>query len=146
MVYIQPFTNRIDLTAEPTNLNRYKIYRPRLESDLTTKIVDRFQFDGNFRPGNPDQADAMLVGELVEFRREPLRIARTGNVEEYRLSIVVNAEFRDLRKHIVMWSEQLVGDTTFFEQGARTEAESVALDRAMEDVARRIVERAVEGW
>src|SRR3990167_8411986 len=60
-VYIQPFANRIDITSEPTNLNQYKIYRPRLETDLTDKVIDRFQFDGNLRPAGPDQADAMLV-------------------------------------------------------------------------------------
>lgn len=145
-IYIQPFTNRIDITVEPTNINRYKLYRPRMEVDLTAKVVDQFQFDGNLRPAGPDRADAMLVGELADFRREPLRIARTGDVEEYRLSIVVNVEFRDLRKHTVPWREQIVGDATFFEQGALAEAEGPALTRALEDVARRIVERAIEDW
>ena len=145
-VYVQPFTNRIDITSEPTNLNQYKIYRPRLELDLTDKVIDRFQFDGSLRPAGPDQADTMLVGELAEFRREPLRFARTGNVEEFRLSLVVNAEFRDLQQHTVIWQEQIVGDATFFEQGALAESEVTALDRAMDDVARRIVERIVEDW
>lgn len=145
-VYIQPFKNSIDLTSEPTNLNQYKIYRPRMETDLTDRIVDRFQFEGSLRPAGPDQADTMLVGELVAFRREPLRFARTGDVEEFRLSIVVNAELRDLQHHTVMWHEQIVGDTTFFERGALAESEVTALDRAMDDVARRLVERTIEDW
>jgi len=143
---VQPFTNRIDITNEPTNVDRYKVYRPRMETDLTDKVIDRFQFDGSLRPAGPDRADAMLIGELVVLRREPLRFARTGNVEEYRLSVVINAEFRDLRKHEVKWREQMVGDTTFFEEGALVESEATALDRALDDVARRIVERTVEDW
>ena len=145
-VYVQPFANRIDTTSEPTSATQYKLYRPRLESDLTNKVIGRFQFDGSLRPAGPDRADTMLVGELAEFRREPLRFARTGNVEEFRLSIVVNAEFRDLQQHTVRWHEQIVGDTTFFEQGALAESETTALDRALDDVARRIVERTVEDW
>ena len=145
-VYIQPFTNRIDITAEVTNLNQYKVYRPRMEIDLTTKVLNRFQFDGTLRPAGPDKADAMVVGELVEFRREPLRYDHSGNVEEYRLSVVANAEFRDLRAHTVRWAEQIVGDRTFFVSGTLAQSENTALDLALEDVARRIVERTVEDW
>ena len=145
-MYVQPFTNKIDITAEPTNANRYKLYRPRMESDLTNKLIDRFQFEGGLRPAGPDKADSMIVGELAEFRREPLRFDRGGNPEEFRLSIVVNAEFRDLRKHVVPWREQIIGDTTFFERGALATSEATALDRAIDDVARRIVERTIEDW
>ncbi len=145
-LYVQPFINRVDFTSEPTNLNRYKIYRPRMELDITNEVIDRFQIEGNLRPAGPDQADAFLVGELVEFRREPLRFAQTGNPEEYRLSIVANVEFRDLRKQAVVWREQVVGDTTFFERGSLAEAEAAAIGRAIEDLARRIVERTIEDW
>ncbi|MBI3021287.1 MAG: hypothetical protein HYY59_04740, partial [Candidatus Omnitrophica bacterium] len=46
-----------------------------------------------------------------------------------------------------LWEEEgLTGDTTYFALGSNTETEAAALDRALTDLARRIVERTVENW
>ncbi len=146
-VYVKPFANKIDITAEVTDRSRFKIYRPLLESDVSNAIIAAFQSDGNLRVATPQRADAVLTGELVDFRRDALRFDTSNNVEEYRLSVVVNAELRNARTGTVIWHEDnFIGDTTFFITGALAEVEPPALDRAVKDLARRIVERTVEGW
>jgi len=158
-VYIKPLINKIDLTQLTLDYQRFPIYRPGMETDVTTAIINRFQFTGLLRPAGPKDPDSRLEGELVEFRRDALRYNAAQQVEEWRLSVVVNLRFYDLRVAPtegqapaegggwLMWEEErLTGDATYFALGPNAESEAKALDRATEDLARRVVERAVESW
>ena len=146
-VYIAPFSNKIDLTQIQTGYQNFPIYRPAMEADVTKNVINRFQFTGLLRPASKDKADTRLEGELVEFRRDALRYSASQNVEEWRLSIVVNVRFYDQAANTLVWEEsRLTGDATFFTIGANAKSETSALDLALEDVARRVVERTVESW
>ncbi|MBI3319573.1 MAG: hypothetical protein HYZ89_03190 [Candidatus Omnitrophica bacterium] len=142
---MKPFTNKIDLTQLTTDYQRFPIYRPGMEVDVMNAVINRFQFTGLLRPAAPANADSRLEGELVEFRRDALRFNASQQVEEWRLSVVVNLRFYDLHTNTVLWEEApLIGDATYFALGANAESEAKALDRAIKDLARRVVERAVE--
>jgi hypothetical protein len=146
-IYVKPFINKIDVTQLSTGDERFPIYRHQMEVDLTKAVLSRFQFTGLLRPAGVDRADCRLEGELVEFRRDPLRYDANQQVEEWRLNVVVNLQFIDQKNDIVMWEEQqFTGDTTYFAVGANVESESSGLDRAITDLAKRIVERSVENW
>ena len=146
-VYVKPFTNKIDVTQLATGNNQFPIYRHRMEVDLTNAVVDRYQFTGLLRPANMNRADSRLEGELVEFRRDALRYNAQQQVEEWRLNIVVNLRFYDQTTNTLVWEETgFTGDTTYFALGTNAESEPSALDRAVTDLARRVVERTVENW
>ena len=146
-IYVKPFDNKIDLTQLTNDYQQFPIYRHGLESDVTRAVINRFQFTGLLRPAKPDKADCRLEGELVEFRRDALRYNASQQVEEWRLSVVVNLKFYDLHTNQLEWQEaRFTGDTTYFALGANTESEGSALSRAITDTARRIVERTVENW
>ncbi len=146
-VYVKPFENKIDLTTLTSDSQHFPLYRPGMESNVTTAVINRFQFTGLLRPTGPDRADSRLEGELLDFRRDALRYDASQNVEEWRLSIVVNVRFTDLHTGQVAWEdERLVGDTTYFATGANAESEPRALDRALQDLARRVVEHTLENW
>ena len=146
-VYIKPVVNKIDITLLNTNEQQFPLYRHRLEVDITNAIIDRFQFTGLLRPARAEQADSRLEGELVEFRRDALRYDANQQVEEWRLNVVVNVRFYNQKTQTLEWEEnRLTGDTTYFALGAKAESEATALDRAITDLARRVVERTVENW
>lgn len=146
-VYVKPFTNQIDLTQVASGRERFPIYRHGMEVDLTNAVINRFQFTGLMRPAGAERANARIEGELVAFRRDALRLSASQQVEEWRLNLVVNLRFVDQTANTVVWEEgQFTGDTTYFALGANAESESKALERAMTDLARRIVERTVENW
>ena len=118
-----------------------------MEADLTNAVISRYQFTGLLRPSSAERADSRLEGELLAFRRDPLRYDASQQVEEWRLNIVVNLRFFDQTTNTLLWQELgLTGDTTYFALGARAESEATALSRATTDLARRIVERSVESW
>ncbi len=146
-VYVKSFANKIDLTSLPTDREHFPVYRHGLETNVTTAVINRFQFTGLLRPSRSDTADARVEGEVLEFRRDALRYNASQQVEEWRLSVVANVRFYDLHTNTLAWEEdRLIGDTTYFELGANAESETTALDRAVNDLARRVVERTVENW
>ena len=146
-VYVKPFVNKIDVTRLSSGNERFPIYRHQMEVDLTRAVINRYQFTGLLRPARLEQADCRLEGELTDFRRDALRYNASSQVEEWRLSFVVNLRFVDQTTDTVLWEESgFTGDTTYFALGANTESESTALDRAITDLARRVVERSVENW
>ena len=146
-IYVKPFENAIDLTQLTNDYQQFPIYRHGLESDVTRAVINRFQFTGLLRPAQSGKADCRLEGELVEFRRDALRYNASQQVEEWRLSVVVNLKFYDLHTNQLEWEEQrFTGDTTYFALGASVESEGSALTRAITDTSRRIVERTVENW
>ena len=146
-VYVKPFCNKIYVTQVSTGNERFPIYGHQMEVDLTREVLNRYQFTGLLRPTSADRADCRLEGELVEFRRDALRYDTAQQVEEWRLNLVVNLKFFDQKANTLLWQEDgFTGDTTYFALGSNTESEAGALDRAITDLARRVVERSVENW
>lgn len=146
-IYIAQFANKIDITREGDAANRYKLYRPMLEQDITQAVINKFLWDGNLKPQKEGAADLTLRGELVEFRRDPLRYTSSQDVEEYRINLVVNIKLWDNKENKLVWEEsRFTGDTTYFTTGTFSKSEDAAVSDALVDLARRIVERTVEQW
>jgi hypothetical protein len=146
-IYVAPFVNKIDLAQESHTANKYTVYRPILETDITRSLINKFLFDGNLRLASEESADLVLKGELVEFRRDPLRYNNDDDVMEYRINIVVNISLLDKKENEIIWKEdEFTGKTTYFTTGAQAESEDQAINDALGDLSRRIVERTVEQW
>jgi len=147
-IYVVPFVNKVDITQEAYSANKYRLYRPTLETDITTGVINKFLWDGNLKPASEEAADLILKGELVEFRKDPLRYSKDNNeVEEYRVNVVVNISLWDRKENKSVWEEKnFTGDTTYFTTGAQAKSEDTAISEAIGDLARRIVERTVEQW
>jgi outer membrane cobalamin receptor len=146
-VHVENFKNKIDITREASYETVYYPYVPGLESDVTKAIIDRFIFDGNYQIRDAQNAHFLLRGDLVDFRREPLRYDANDNVTEYRITIAVDMELYDLHKEDSVWKEKnFAGESTYRITGEFATSESVAVKASLEDLARRVVERTVEDW
>jgi hypothetical protein len=152
-IYIAPFLNKVDITQESFSANKYRIYRPMLETDITKKVINRYLFDGNLKPAKEGLADLVLKGELIEYRKDPLSYtANTENVTEYRINIYVNLSLWDAKENKLLWQENNYNGNYSYFTADNTNSSSVkvseatAVNNAIEDLARRIVERTVEQW
>ncbi|MDD4895076.1 MAG: LptE family protein [Candidatus Omnitrophica bacterium] len=153
-IYITPFLNKVDVTQESYSANKYRIYRPMLETDITKKVINRYLFDGNLKPVKEAQADLVLKGELVEYRKDPLSYDQSSeDITEYRINIYVNLSLWDQKENKLVWEEKnFNGNYSYFTTFAPdniskgNNSESGAVTKAVEDLARRIVERTVEQW
>ncbi|MBL7155898.1 MAG: hypothetical protein ISS90_02025 [Candidatus Omnitrophica bacterium] len=146
-ICVNNFVNKINVTQETTNRKAYYAYRPGMESDITTEIINRFLFDGDYEIKDANNAHYLLKGELVDFKREPLRYDTNDNVTEYRISVVINMELRDRETGTLLWKENdFAGESTYRTQGQYAKPESAAAGEAIKDLADRVVERTVENW
>lgn len=146
-IYVDNFKNKIDIGKEVTESAPYPLYRPGLENDVTNEIVERFVFDGNLRIASKEDADLILRGSLLDYRQEALRYDSSDNVEEYRIKITVDMELLDVANDKLLWKETgFAGESTYKTMGRFATSEDTAREVALEDLARRIVERTIEGW
>jgi hypothetical protein len=142
-IHVEQFKNSVDYSSE----GKRNLYVPLLEVKTRQAIIDRFLFDGNLRIKDSDNADWLLKGELINYERSPLRFTDNDDVEEYRIHVVMAFELWDQTKQELLWREpNFVGEETYFAIGALAKSEDTALQDAMVDLARRIVERTIENW
>lgn len=146
-IYVDNFKNKIEIDREVTESARYTLYRPGLENDVTNAVTNRFIFDGNLKIAAKDRADLVLSGELINYTQEAFAYDGEDNVEEYRIKIAVNIKLIDTADNGLMWEENgFTGESTYRTTGRFAASEDTARDEAMEDLAKRIVERTIEGW
>ena len=145
-LYVPPMKNGIDLSSEISDKTPFRVYRPGLEVELTNGIINRFIFDGQLKITSDEKADARLETTLVDYRRDALRYTKGEDIQEYRLNVTVECSFVQKSDGKVLWHERLTGDNTFFLSGPRALSEDAASAKAVDDVARRVVERTVEYW
>ena len=142
-IYVEPFKNAIDFTSG-TGRN---VYLPLLEVDTRNAVINRFLFDGNLKIAKPESADLILKGELKNYERSGLRYTDDDDVEEYRVHITVSLTLWNARNEKNSWTEpSFVGEATYFVTGPEASSEDLAVDAAIVDLARRIVERTIEDW
>jgi outer membrane lipopolysaccharide assembly protein LptE/RlpB len=146
-IKIENFANDIRVAAEQSNMRMYRGYRPGMEIELTRTVINKFLVDGSVKVVKESSADIVLKGALIDFKRDALRYDSNDNVEEYRIKLIVNMELMDTKTGNTVWKENgFAGETTYTTSGALTKSESAAVDAAVDDLARRIMERTVEAW
>lgn len=123
-----------------------KTPEPELEVMVTNGIIQEFITDGSLQVVEEENADTILLGEIIDYRREPIRYTKEEITREYRLVIAVRLVFKDQRHNEVIWENPRVeGETTFFVGTSLPESERANLPNAIKDLAHDVVEKVVEG-
>jgi hypothetical protein len=142
-ISIERFKNKVGYLNE----NVRGLYIPLLENKAYDAVISRFQTDGHLKVARSGQADLILKGELTGFDREELRINDDQNVQEYRLRVTIAMTLIDGATGEEIWNEpSYSGEATYFLAGAQAKSESAALEDALVDLSRRVVERTLENW
>lgn len=146
-IYVEPFKNEINYTSEFSEARNIRSYFPLLESKITQSVVDRFLFDGNMKVVKEGVADIILKGSLIDYTRDALRYDDNDNVQEYRANLAVKLKLWDNKEDKLIWEEsRFIGQATYFTTGSQAKSEASAINDALTDLARRVVERTVEQW
>lgn len=149
-IFVDTFPNKVDILSEDsTGLSqRFRTYHPRMETDLRTAVINRLMFDGGMRIVDKEEAEIILKGELIDYQRDALRYENNQeDVAEYRISIIMHLTLFKQGEETPLWDEpNFVGDFTYFTSGAQAKSEKDALDGAISDLARRVIERIAEDW
>ena len=145
-IHVEVFRNNIDITKEVSAKDKYEVYRPNLEVDIRDAIISRIFLDGNFKIASGKAADAVLTGEILHYRKDPLRY-QNDDVTEYRITLVCDFRLKTtLGSKILLKESKITGDTTYFTTGSLQASETSALEAAMNDLAKNIIDKLVENW
>lgn len=146
-IYVDNFTNKIKMTEEVTDKRMYIGYRSGMELGVTRDIKDRLITDGNLKVVPKRDADLILEGELVDFRKEALMFDSGDNVTEFRIKVVVNIKLLEAKTgNIILEEKNFTGESTYRTTGSFAKSESQSIQDASKDLATRLVEAIVEGW
>jgi len=145
-IHVEIFRNDIDITKEVSAKDKYEVYRPGLEVDLRDALVERVFLDGHLKVSSAGYADARLEGEIIEYRKDPLRY-QNEDVTEYRITLACDIRLIGADgSEILLEERNITGDTTYFTTGVLQQGETAALNDAASDLASSIVDRIVENW
>jgi len=146
-IYVEPFRNGIQITAETSDRLGLQTTLPGIEETVTREVINQFLTDGNLRISTKrEEADLVLEGELTSFYRQSLRRLPDNAVEEYRLNLSASLKLRDRSGKLVFSEPNLVGDATYFAAGSSAVDESTAVTKLVSDFSRRVMERVIEDW
>ncbi|HUI07595.1 MAG TPA: LptE family protein [Verrucomicrobiae bacterium] len=128
---------------------RNRTLRPQLEAQITNAIIKGLQQDGSLRIEPEANADVVLDGKIVDYRRTALRSQRSDTEvpREYGIAITVLVEARDRRTgEIVLKPTELTGRSDVFIGADQQSAEEQVLPLIADDIGHKVVGLLVESW
>ena len=138
--------DHIKTVAVPVFTN--KTSEPAVESLLTSAVVQAFASNGRLRVVKPEEADAILDGEVVGYSVQSIAFDNQANVRQYRLQVTMNLKLRDVRRSAVLFEQQGLKEKADFQVlGAVSQtigAEEGAVRTAAIEIARSIVSLTVD--
>lgn len=140
-IYVRTVLNKIPV-------DEIVAYHPGLEMGITKAVVRRFNKDGNLKVAASEaQADAVLEIDLLRFQQEGLRFSTLEQVQEFRLFIVVAMRLVHIQtKEMIFEEPNFSGDAEYFVSDIRSLGREEAVNRALDRLAKNIVDRVVEDW
>lgn len=125
-----------------------KSREPLIENGATAATIAELQKDGTLKVVNIENADVILECTLTSVSLSPLRYSRADVTKpnEYRLTLSASFTLKRARNQEILCEASVIGESTFPFVGNLVAAKQSAMPRASEDLAKRIVEKAVEAW
>ncbi len=137
--------DHVKTVAVPVFAN--KTSEPAVESLLTQAVVQAFSTNGRLRVVKPEEADAILEGEVVGYEIQALAFDPGAAIRQYRLVVTMNLRFRDVRRNALLFEQARFQEKADFRVvgvvSQTISREESALQAAAVDIARSIVSLAV---
>ena len=138
--------DHIKTVAVPVFKN--KTSEPAVETLLTSAVVEAFASNGRLRVVKPEDADAILDGEVVGYSVQSIAFDNKANVRQYRLLVTMNLRLRDVRRSSILFEEQSLKEKADFQVlGAVSQtisAEEGAVRTAATEIGRAIVSLTID--
>ena len=144
-IYITPVENNIDITKETEEYSKYRSFPALIENNFTSKIISRFNLDGNLKTTNKNNADLVLKCIIEDFVRDAVDYDDNDQVEKYRLKLKFTYTLFDSQGEVIK-TKSITADEDYNLTGAYAKSEDSAVLDLLDDAARRIVDSIVEEW
>ena len=125
-----------------------KTSEPNLEIKVTEQIIQNLVTDNTLKVVAENGADAVLDGQITNFKNQPFSFNKDLNAEEYHVVITVVCTLFNRRTNEPIWKDRnFVGDGSYFVeqvQGGRTYEDAV--QESLKEITDRILNLTVQDW
>jgi hypothetical protein len=124
--------------------------RADLATALADSLTEAFIDDHTLKVVGEKTADSLIEGTILEYRWGPFAVDENERVTEYKIEIVLEARFVDVRKNQVIWEEKRLSQWATYNfvpvAGRQAETEEIGMGKALAKLTDDILNRTVEGW
>ncbi len=124
--------------------------RYNLDVTLTRGVIDELVARGKVEVvDNPENADALLAGEISTFNVNPIGFSQQNTADRYNIMVVAKIVLRDLKNERVIFQNPSYVYQEEYEvpQGTSYETwENEALSKIAEKFARSLISTLLEGF
>lgn len=136
----------IKTVAVPIFKNR--TLEPGVDSAITSGVVNAFSSGGRVKVVPIEQADAILEGEVVGYSLDGIAFDANAIARAYRLRLVLNVQFRDVRRSAMLWRQEGLQETSDFQVSGQV-SDTIARGQgavlqAASEIGRKVVNLAVD--
>lgn len=115
-----------------------------LPETITSGIIDGFVEDNQIKVVDQSNAEAVLTGAIVEYKRHAYTFDETDRVSEYMVEIWVDAELVKQEGGASIWKADRMRGFGVYK--ADSEDEQQGQTRAIEKLAEDILNRTIKSW
>jgi outer membrane lipopolysaccharide assembly protein LptE/RlpB len=125
-----------------------KTAEPNLEISVTERIIQNLVNDNTLKVVPESGADAVLDGQIVDFKNQPFSFNQNLNAEEYHVVVTVVCTLFNRRTNEPIWKDRnFVGDGSYFvEQVENGRTFNDAVDESIKEITDRILNLTVQDW
>ena len=138
-----PMPEGFDTIAVEVFTNR-TLYR-EVEFEFTNAVQREISVKTPLKIVGADGADALISGDIVDFRREVLRESQADRPTEYRITLVINYQVKMLKTGEVFAEGKKLRRSADY-QLLRGQVEREARQEAIRELARNVVQHAFHRW
>jgi hypothetical protein len=143
--FLPPDIKRVSVPMFKNYSTRYN-----LDVTLTQGVIDELVARGKVEvTGDPENADAVLVGEISAFNVNPIGFSDQNTADRYNIMVVAKIVLRNLKDEKIIFSNPSYVYQEEYEvpQGTSYETwENEALSKVAEKFARSLISTILEGF
>jgi outer membrane lipopolysaccharide assembly protein LptE/RlpB len=143
--FLPPHIKKMNIPVFKNNTRRFE-----LDVKLTQAVIDEIVARGKVEvTGDMKSADAVLTGEIVNFRVHPIAFSGEATADRYNIVIVAKIILRDVVNQKVIFSDDNYVFQQEYEVPQGTDfqtVESEAIDKVAEKFARNLMVTILEGF
>ena len=115
----------------------------QLADRLTDAVIKAFIGEGTISVKEASKAEAVLVGTVTEYKREPFTYDRQDNVSQFAAKVKVHVKTVKANTEEVIWEEDFIAQGVY---EAASETEGDGQTRAIDILTRNILDRTTKSW
>jgi len=117
-----------------------------IEGQATAAVIDRLMVDGGYQIVGAKDADYILEGDIIEYRREANTFNNQDVTNEFRITFIAKLQMRDAKTGEIIWrTSKAYGESNYVLGSSQQESERVAWPSAMQNFARDVSEKVTDG-